>query len=84
MQYAWLQRALITAKHVTYPLRIIGIDSNVRSCQLDSDSVGDSVDLCACVMELKTILADELYYALAVIFACVVSFGVGMLTALLL
>jgi hypothetical protein len=29
------------------------------------------------------VLEDELYYALAVIFACVVSFGIGMLAALI-
>ena len=33
---------------------------------------------------LKTLVEDELYYTVTVIYVCVVSFGVGMLTALLL
>lgn len=35
-------------------------------------------------MLIETVLADELYYVVVVIFMCVVSFGMGMLTALLL
>jgi len=33
---------------------------------------------------VETVLEDELYYALAVLFVCICSFGVGMLVALIL
>jgi hypothetical protein len=33
---------------------------------------------------VEMVLEDELYYVLAVIFTCVVSFGIGMLAALIL
>ena len=66
----------------------IGTDSN-DSKLMDSVGVDHSVCIDTCVLALamawlKTILEDELSYTVTVIFACVVAFGIGMLTALIL
>jgi hypothetical protein len=51
---------------------------------VDNSRCHDTCVLALAMAWLKTILEDELYYTVTVIFACVVAFGIGMLTALIL
>lgn len=68
-------------KFVTSAPHTTGTNSNDETIHMGSDSVIDCVDIDTCVMELNTILEDDVLYSVALVYICTVSFGMGLLIA---